>query len=513
MEQLHQQGLEWNSLMPICKGLTASEITNMLQKDFQIQPPLVANQLRAVILYALEEDSRTKNTAVENTNPDHLISPSSKAERPLYKASVVNQAAVQRKLCRTVGAGNYGLPQNCGRYKKLASELNAFVNFMTRPSTTAQEDPIRPATAEVYERHARLFLGWCVSVHNATTPPASISLWDIIPNADKDSATLIINFVMWLRSDRNSSVRYEANVLRGLNKLLKFRFANESQSDPMYGDKAFHDIPMIREIRKLHRTANQQGKLAPASSDESTKWLTWPEYLQVVQLCKQDLEQLLQNYTISSTAFAVGKEEVPVIATDKITAKQRKIAIAFQKFLVLSLFTNIPDRQRTVRECELGKSFVKDDKTNLWCIRHAPNDYKTGKTYGDRPPMLLSRDLSESMDVFVTTWRACLQPKTNMLFCQQRTGNSLTKDSVYAIVSRACYEKMGRKTNPHLLRDMLVTHVRETNASEKELEALALFMGHSIQMQRSSYDRRTLERKVAPAIELLQAVNSMDTTV
>jgi hypothetical protein len=60
---------------------------------------------------------------------------------------------------------------------------------------------------------------------------------------------------------------------------------------------------------------------------------------------------------------------------------------------------------------------------------------------------------------------------------------------------------------------MLVTHVRETNASEKELEALALFMGHSIQMQRSSYDRRTLERKVAPAIELLQAVNSMDTTV
>jgi hypothetical protein len=55
---------------------------------------------------------------------------------------------------------------------------------------------------------------------------------------------------------------------------------------------------------------------------------------------------------------------------------------------------------------------------------------------------------------------------------------------------------------------MLVTHVRESDASEKQLEALALYMGHSIQMQRSSYDRRTLTKKVAPAVELLQSVNN-----
>jgi hypothetical protein len=55
---------------------------------------------------------------------------------------------------------------------------------------------------------------------------------------------------------------------------------------------------------------------------------------------------------------------------------------------------------------------------------------------------------------------------------------------------------------------MIVTHVRDTsNASEKELEALALFMGHSLQMQRTSYDRRTLTRKIAPAVQLLSKVN------
>lgn len=54
---------------------------------------------------------------------------------------------------------------------------------------------------------------------------------------------------------------------------------------------------------------------------------------------------------------------------------------------------------------------------------------------------------------------------------------------------------------------MIVTYVRETNASEKELEALALYMGHSIQMQRSSYDRRTVSQKVAPAVSLLQKLS------
>jgi hypothetical protein len=55
---------------------------------------------------------------------------------------------------------------------------------------------------------------------------------------------------------------------------------------------------------------------------------------------------------------------------------------------------------------------------------------------------------------------------------------------------------------------MIVTHVRDSDASEKELEALALYMGHSIAMQRSSYDRRTMEQKVAPAVELLRNVNT-----
>jgi hypothetical protein len=36
------------------------------------------------------------------------------------------------------------------------------------------------------------------------------------------------------------------------------------------------------------------------------------------------------------------------------------------------------------------------------------------------------------------------------------------------------------------------------------MESLALYMGHSSAMQRSTYDRRTQAQKVTPAIQLLQ---------
>ena len=155
----------------------------------------------------------------------------------------------------------------------------------------------------------------------------------------------------------------------------------------------------------------------------------------------------------------------------------------------------------------------EESGNNMWVIKHTADDYKTGSTYGERPPLPLTITLTSDIDDFLDRWRpALLNPdkeESSFLFLQPRTGNPLTANSVYQIVSRCCYKYKQKKTNPHLLRDMIVTHVRKNaDASEKELEALALFMGHSIQMQRDSYDRRTLEQKVSPAVKLMQDMNS-----
>jgi hypothetical protein len=361
-------------------------------------------------------------------------------------------------------------------------------------------------------RHAKLFLGWCLDndvgdYANGSFPPrdpASISIFDIIPNKEKDSANTIIEFVLWLRS-RDVSVSYEANLLRGIIKFLKFRFAKESKTDPMDGQNTFGDIPIIREVRKLHRDANKRQKLAPRSSDEHKKWITWKEYLHVIESSKNELLCLMEEYYLQPPI-----EDLPPFKQKVVEGKRRRIADAYVRYLILAIFSNIPDRQRTIRELEIGRTLVKDASAGYWTIKHGPDDYKTGKHYGERPPIQLAEELTPAIDDFIEHWRPALKPTTNFLLVQSRTGKPLTQDSVFQRVVRACFRHTGKRVNPHLLRDIIVTHVRETNASEKELEALALFMGHSIQMQRTSYDRRTLTSKIAPAVKLMEAVNNRE---
>ena len=536
VELLEADGSSSNLILLARDFLDRPEVfASLLQSDFGIGP-LVAHQTRAVVMLMLQrndEGTTTQKQLVTMLEPDISravslpvpIEPSSNSRTDLpivedeieeeqedpnfsgWKSSIVNDKAKKR---RSSDDHEYGLPADYNEsFPEIASELNEFFKFMTQPTPYSQEDPIRPATAEVYVRHAKQFFGWYISPYNAEAGSEeicniSVSIVHIIPNKEKASATKIIEFILWLRS-RDISAAYEANILRGLIKLLKFRFAQESDSDTSYGGKSFDDVPIIKEIRKIHRDANKRQKLAPRSSDEKQKWLSWPEYLQVVQYSKNELLRLIKDFDAQpESARKFSKDDV----ARQYCIDQKKIAESYQVYLILAFFANIPDRQRTIRELEIDRTFVKHEELSCWTIKHGPDDYKTGKSYGERPAMHLAQELTPAIDDFVECWRPSLLPQTNFLFVQGRTGKPMTADSVYQRVSRACFKFTGKKTNPHLLRDMIVTHVRESDASEKQLEALALYMGHSVQMQRTSYDRRTLSNKIAPAIELMQSINS-----
>eukprot|EP00562_Extubocellulus_spinifer_P004138 CAMPEP_0178526086 /NCGR_PEP_ID=MMETSP0696-20121128/30538_1 /TAXON_ID=265572 /ORGANISM="Extubocellulus spinifer, Strain CCMP396" /LENGTH=712 /DNA_ID=CAMNT_0020157563 /DNA_START=85 /DNA_END=2223 /DNA_ORIENTATION=+ len=450
---------------------------------------------------------------------DADTSSSPEPKKPLFKQVVVNPKA--RKRAKH-GGHEYGLPSNYAvLYPTVANELKEFVTYMTRPSASSQEPPIREATAKVYLRHSKLFLGWYLrrggstdSLDMGTIRSAlkvgvgspeyesisdccrSYSLYNVVPNKDASSAQPIVDFILWLRQSRDISYSYEANVLRGLTKLLKYRFSVESTADPTYGEKSFHDIPAVRELRKLHRDANRRQMKSPRSSDEARKWISWNEYLGVVDALKKDVVDELDNLDVLAGKYQISE------------AVGRRIATKYQRYLVLAFFSCVPDRQRTVRELELGRTFLRNDEDNVWTVKHSPDDYKTGGTYGDRPPLALSPELTAAIDDFLQDWRPYFNPTGQHVFAQPRTGKQLTQDSVYSIVARSCYTHTGKKTNPHLLRDMIVTHVRESSgATERDLEALALFMGHSVAMQRTSYDRRTMNQKVAPAVALLKSVN------
>ena len=371
----------------------------------------------------------------------------------------------------------------------------------------------------VNTRHASTFAQSRLSaVEKKAELMRQVSLIDIFPDTSTKSATCVLNYILWLRSERTISSNYEANILRGLIKLVKFRFASVlSDSDALqHSSKSkstslLDDLPIVVELRRLHRDAGQKAKKSQRSSDEGKKWLEWEEYLEVIEFLKSDLGALIERYQTECTKEKKGQK-----------IKKKEIATLFQHYLILSFFASVPDRQRTFRELELGRSFLRIDQSaaataegGIWVIKHTADDYKTGSTYVERPPLPLPSSLTSFIDDFINQWRHALlsdaNPSSSFLFLQPRTGNPLTQNSIYQIVSRCCYKYKGRKTNPHLLRDMIVTHIRKNaDASEKELEALALFMGHSVAMQRESYDRRTLEQKIEPAIQMMHQMMMPD---
>ena len=52
------------------------------------------------------------------------------------------------------------------------------------------------------------------------------------------------------------------------------------------------------------------------------------------------------------------------------------------------LLSHVADRQRTIRELEVGKTLFKEGER--WVIKHQADDYKTGGAYGQRPPMVIA---------------------------------------------------------------------------------------------------------------------------
>jgi hypothetical protein len=136
-----------------------------------------------------------------------------------------------------------------------------------------------------------------------------------------------------------------------------------------------------------------------------------------------------------------------------------EVAASLQRYLIAAILSVVPDRQRTLRELEVGKTLLRQPD-GTWVIKHTAEDYKTGKQYGDRPPLLLAPFIYPELEAFITTWRAELAPKTSRLFVSLRSGKELTPTAALCIFRSAALRLTGKATNPHLVRDMIVTHAK-----------------------------------------------------
>jgi hypothetical protein len=409
-----------------------------------------------------------------------------------------------------------------GTSPRLDADLARFRKFMTaRAAVGRQQAAIRPVTVAKYEDHVRRWAGWWAGVWDGggadSSPPgppspavaadraARVSLADLIPGTGPDAAGLAVEYAAWLEDERGCTPHTSGLFLRSALAAAKWLHAGSSATRPRDGDKAYGDLGVVRELRGLSKDARAAGRRAPPVGDERVKWLEWGDYLSLVDDLRAEV----------AGRDAQGRPRSPAA-----------VAWSLQRYLVFAILACVPDRQRTLRELELGRTLVWDPTagggggsgngsggsdpgplSGRWVIRHGPEDYKTGAAYGARPPLILSPTLYPELGAFISHYRAFLNPSHDFLFCM-KTGAPLTAQALYRLFQCAAYRLTGQKTNPHLVRDMVVTHIRARgDATEAELEALALYMGHSVTMQRATYDRRTVAQKVEPAVDLLARLN------
>ena len=369
----------------------------------------------------------------------------------------------------------------------LRAELDRLFKFGTERFYGAQADPIAAVTAAKYEDHIRGMLGYTVNVLGEDIN--SVSLKTLVPSAERDGVIPAFNYAQWLVKERQIAVRTELLVLRSILYASKFLYHDQSQIVLGSGDKPYADIPVCKEIRALINSRRKESKVAPRVSDEAAKWLDFPEYLAMTRELKRETGCLKETSK-----------------GDVVRRDDKDIAWSLQKYLIFAILACVPDRQRTIRELQLGRTLFKDEEAGIYVIKHKPSDYKTGKAYGERAPLYISQSLTTALDVFLGRYRAALEPEHEFLFTQAN-GAPLTDKSLYKVFWTTAYRLSGKRVSPHYVRDIVVTHLRSSDtASERDLEALAVYMGHSLSIQKSTYDRRSLKEKVGPAVKLLESL-------
>ncbi len=374
---------------------------------------------------------------------------------------------------------------------RIAAELEAFYQFRTRAHIPSrQEGPVRASTARKDQNRIYLILGWLY--HYEQVPLVDLGLKTL------DDISLAYDYTEWLRETRDGGAASELQAVVGFLNVAKFLHHQDSNQKHCEAlTKSYVDIEIINQLRKLNREISKRLKASPrAQIDESKKWLDWPQYLACLDYLKRDCSPLASN----------GRQRT-----------EQAIARSYERYLIAAFLGYMPpDRQRTFRELEEGRTLVRGHidqglfsphPQGQWYVRLGADDYKTGATYGEQI-IPVPETLYPELEAWLNRWRACLNPSHTFVFTQLN-GKPLTAMSLYQLFRHAIYRASlilfgeGKATNPQLVRTILITHCFRMGASDAEMEALAIGMKHSRRMQRQVYDRRTQQEKIQPALDLM----------
>jgi hypothetical protein len=421
--------------------------------------------------------------------------------------------------------------------KNLKAETELFFQFRT--ATHWPNRPDEPVKANIAHRDITVIfqvLGWVHSHRKVSLEELSLNTlipWVKLKYVDsKEAATAmaaqagdyvdcwICEFCKFLTEERNAkSPNTHHTYLKAILAVAKFQYHKEITS------KDYGEVPAVEVLRQRLTLIDKESKNYVPAVDMDKKWLDLQEvWKQIVEPLRLECQpKSARGYVRAGTATAS----------------------SFQRYILWGFLTYVPPRRqqelrglKIVLECPVKRPVdvpadglyqplptgQKRDRNygylyraldGRWIRDTTPECYKTGKTYGHQDLEIPNVEFADGRCFYdyleawlygYSTksdgmWHSCgrLEFNANHDFVfVQRNGEPFAQSAICHYLSIAAHALTGQRVTPHLVRDIFATHFLDNGAPDSDVASLAYAMGHSQDMLRASYDRRTPNQKHRP---------------
>ena len=289
----------------------------------------------------------------------------------------------------------------------------------------------------------------------------------------------------------------------------------------------FEDISLINRLRVCMRDLNKNKKI----EEEKIIPFNWTE---IEMVCERLRKEANQDFAYSkANKNNKGK---------KLTKRQK--ASRMQDFLAIAFFCVMPpDRQRTFRELTFGETLkygirdverntftsyekLKEGEEAKYYINLSPHQYKTGKTYGAYWHEINNVEYEDGKRFYdyLNQWffegyrdELATAEKTNAVFIRKKEGDSFSKNerssTYFADFIQSIFKRKTKfPLNPHALRKIYITHINNLNLPEETRRAIAYMMHHDLDTANKTYNKQTMDEKIALGVEFVNSSNLASTT-
>jgi hypothetical protein len=346
------------------------------------------------------------------------------------------------------------------------------------------------------------------------------------------------------RSNLNEKQSAYPSDIKTLDALLVLaKYAYQTETNKTFA-KDYEDIPVVKALQILKSQIYRKKAGQKKVLGRTTRGASWHEVITVREhLRKEANTRVYQN----------GKERpINVVAND------------MQNFLFLAFLTVIPpDRSRTFNELKIGETikhglFINNRFMPLskilpeqakFYIHLQPGDYKTSSKYGEwlgelpnevYTPNEICADSNtfyEYLDLWLYrgyqdkegNWHGLREamilrnekdkriksnanytkPSSHNLFFVSTKGKKLHINRMYCSFMYLFSKFSPVSVNPHALRHIFRTHLKDIGASSQQLESAAYWMKHDLRTAESDYTHQEQISKLRPAAEMMGSLNKL----